>query len=238
MNNIEYKMKIAIVEDDSLLRQEIAHHLGQTGFDVFELHNGKALDDLLRYQAVDALILDLNLPGEDGLVIAKRIRGKLPNIGIVMLTARSALTDRLRGYEFGADIYLSKPIAAEELVATLLSLKKRIKKQELLKKWVLDFSTRSLVSTEFGQRVSLTHYEKTILKCLILANNKTASTNELNEIIRPQDRSESTGKRALESIVSRLRKKIACISKKDAESGIKSVWGIGYQLSIEITIAE
>ena len=141
-------MRIAVVEDDPLLRQEITRYLKKIGFTAFELNNGKGLDDLLSSEVIDALILDLNLPGEDGLSIAKRIRLIYPKMGIIILTARSALIDRLKGYESGADVYLSKPIASEELVATLLSLNNRITNQNKQDTWTLDLPNRQLLGKE------------------------------------------------------------------------------------------
>ena len=229
-------MRIAIVEDDSLLRQELSFFLNKTGFVVFEINNGKALNDLLTEEPIDALILDLNLPGEDGISIAKRLRKTLPKIGIVMLTARTALVDRLIGYENGADIYLPKPVAAEELVATLKSLNKRIKSQEQEDTWTLDLGNRCLLGTQLWQNVALTHNEKMLLLGLIQAKNNTLDTEVISDLLSLEDTNEILSKHALESVISRLRKKISSISSVDNHNSIKSVWGKGYQLCLPIII--
>jgi len=229
------KMRIAVVEDDPLLRQEIALHLKKIGFTAFELNNGKGLDDLLSSEIIDALILDLNLPGEDGLSIAKRIRLIHPKMGIIMLTARSALIDRLKGYESGADVYLSKPIASEELVATLLSLNNRITNQNKQDTYTLDLPNRQLLGKETWQKVSLTDHEKMVLLFLIQAKDQTASSEALCSLLNFKE-DEYARKRSLESMLSRLRKKIASIDILDNEVAIKSIWGVGYQLCLKIAI--
>jgi DNA-binding response OmpR family regulator len=228
------KMRIAVVEDDPLLRQEIVLHLEKIGFTAFELNNGKGLDDLLSSEIIDALILDLNLPGEGGLSIAKRIRLIYPKMGIIMLTARSALIDRLKGYESGADVYLSKPIASEELVATLLSLNNRITNQNKQDTWTLDLPNRQLLGKETWQKVSLTNHERMVLLYLIQAKDQTASSEALCSLLNFKE--EDAKKHSLESMLSRLRKKIASIANLDNEMAIKSIWGEGYQLCLKVAI--
>ena len=227
-------MRIAVVEDDPLLRQEITRYLKKIGFTAFELNNGKGLDDLLSSEVIDALILDLNLPGEDGLSIAKRIRLIYPKMGIIILTARSALIDRLKGYESGADVYLSKPIASEELVATLLSLNNRITNQNKQDTWTLDLPNRQLLGKETWQKVSLTDHEKMVLLFLIQAKDQTASSEALCSLLNFKE--EDAKKHSLESMLSRLRKKIASITNLDNAVAIKSVWGVGYQLCLKLAI--
>lgn len=229
------KMRIAVVEDDPLLRQEITLHLEKIGFTAFELNNGKGLDDLLSSEIIDALILDLNLPGEGGLSIAKRIRLIYPKMGIIMLTARSALIDRLKGYESGADVYLSKPIASEELVATLLSLNNRITNQNKQDTWTLDLPNRQLLGKETWQKVSLTNHERMVLLFLIQAKDQTASSEALCSLLNFKE--EDAKKHSLESMLSRLRKKIASIANLDNEMAIKSIWGEGYQLCLKVAIS-
>jgi len=157
MNQQAGQIRVALVEDDPLLRKEIHFHLKQQGFLVFAVQNGKSLDELLMTEPLDALVLDLSLPGEDGIAIATRIRRSIPGMGIVMLTARTALPDRIRGYEAGADVYLSKPVAPEELTLTLLSLARRVKKVDETPAWTLDLRDRSIYGSEPWQKVFLTN---------------------------------------------------------------------------------
>ena len=118
---------VALVEDDRLLREEIEVHLNAHGFEVHAVNSASALDDLLTQVAVDLYILDLGLPGESGLSLSRRLRSQMPHSGIVIMTARVALYDRIAGYQDGgADIYLTKPVAPDELVLVLRSLARRL----------------------------------------------------------------------------------------------------------------
>ena len=115
-----------------LLRQEIELHLTANDFSVMGVSSAAALDDLTQSEPIDLFIIDLNLPGEGGLSLCKRLRESLPNAGIVIMTARVALHDRLAGYSHGgADFYLTKPISPDELVLVLQNLGKRVKNRSL-----------------------------------------------------------------------------------------------------------
>lgn len=230
-------MRVALVEDDTLLRKEIHFHLKQNGFLVFAVNSGRSLDDLLITEPIDALVLDLSLPGEDGISIARRLRANIPSIGIIMLTARAAIPDRLKGYEAGADIYLSKPVAPEELTAALMSMYRR---SRLLNKtalsWVISLQDRSIVSPRSEEKVFLTNSEKTLLVGLTQASSHMLETEVICEMLSQRPDVDDIGKRALESLVSRLRKKLSVLSEDGAEPALKAIWGVGYQLCIPIEI--
>ena len=228
-------MRVALVEDDALLRKEIHFHLKQNGFLVFAVNSGRSLDDLLITEPIDALVLDLSLPGEDGISIARRLRVSIPSIGIIMLTARAAIPDRLKGYEAGADIYLSKPVAPEELTAALMGMYRR---SRLLNKtalsWVISLQDRSIMSPRSEEKVFLTNSEKTLLVGLTQASSHVLETEVICEMLSQRPDVDDIGKRALESLVSRLRKKLSVLSEDGAEPALKAVWGVGYQLCIPI----
>jgi DNA-binding response OmpR family regulator len=230
-------MRVALVEDDALLRKEIHFHLKQNGFLVFAVNSGRSLDDLLITEPIDAVVLDLSLPGEDGISIARRLRVSIPSIGIIMLTARAAIPDRLKGYEAGADIYLSKPVAPEELTAALMSMYRR---SRLLNKsalsWVISLQDRSIMSPHSEEKVFLTNSEKTLLVGLTQASSHVLETEVICEMLSQRQDVDDIGKRALESLVSRLRKKLSVLSEEGAEPALKAVWGVGYQLCIPIEI--
>jgi DNA-binding response OmpR family regulator len=230
------QIRVALVEDDPLLRKELHFHLKQQGFIVFAVLNGKSLDELLMTEPLDALVLDLSLPGEDGISIANRIRKSIPAMGIVMLTARSALPDRIRGYEAGADVYLSKPVAPEELTSTLRSLARRVKKSSEVAVWTLDLQARSIYGSEPWQKAFLTNSEQTLLLALAQAPSHTLETDMICELLSQRSGTSDMGKRALESLVSRLRKKLESLSGLDAEPALKAVWGIGYQLCVPVLV--
>lgn len=230
-------MRVALVEDDPLLRKEIHYHLKQQGFSVFAVNSGRSLDDLLITEPIDALVLDLSLPGEDGISIARRIRGNIPSIGIIMLTARSAIPDRLKGYEAGADIYLSKPVAPEELTAALMSMYRRsLQTHRAVNSWVIYLQDRSMMSPFSDDKILLTNSEKNLLVGLIQASHHILETEVICEMLSQRIDAEDIGKRALESLVSRLRKKLLTISQPEADPALKAVWGVGYQLCIPIEI--
>jgi DNA-binding response OmpR family regulator len=226
---------VALVEDDRLLREEIASHLLAHGFDVHAVNSATALDDLMARTPVDLYVLDLNLPGEGGLSLCKRLRQTLPNAGIAILTARVSLNDRLAGYEMGgADIYLTKPVAPDELVMVLRSLGRRIKKADLDHDWSLNLRDRTLKSPHAEPKLRLTNREKILLVALIQAKDNTLESGALCDLYTSEDSDELMSKHALEELVARLRKKLRSALPQGAEQPIKSVWGVGYQLCIPV----
>lgn len=226
---------VALVEDDRLLREEIANHLLAHGFEVHAVNSAIALDDLMARTPVDLYVLDLNLPGESGLSLCKRLRQTLPNAGIAILTARVSLNDRLAGYEMGgADIYLTKPVVPDELVMVLRSLGRRIKKTEVSADWSLNLRDRTLKSPHEDGKLRLTNREKMLLVALIQAKDNTLESGALCDLYTSEDSDELMSKHALEELVARLRKKLRSALPQGAEQPIKSVWGVGYQLCIPV----
>ncbi len=229
------KLTVALVEDDRLLREEIESHLIAHGFVVHAANSASALDDILARHAIDLYILDLNLPGESGLSLCKRLRQAMPGAGIVILTARVSLNDRLAGYEMGgADIYLTKPVAPVELVLVLRSLGRRIKKGTVGQEWSLNLRDRTLNSPHASDKLRLTSREKTLLVALMQADNNTLESGVMCDLYGSDETEDLMSKHALEELVARLRKKLKTVMPADAETPIKSVWGVGYQLCIQI----
>ena len=233
---------IALIEDDPILREEIAHFLRSAGFVVHAINNGISLDELLIEYRVDALILDINLPGQSGFDIASRIRQHSPQIGIVILTARTALPDRLRAYEAGADIFLPKPTPPQELLAAIHSIIRRLSVQPVAA-WMLDGQRRLLYSMHQPEPASLTAAETVLLIALSRAPNQTLETDAICLLLSQRGtvlaaEAETITKRALENLVSRLRKKIAAVQQDTSSPSIQSVWGLGYQLALSITIRQ
>ena len=229
--SIADKLTVALVEDDRLLREEIENHLTAHGFVVHAANSASALDDILARQAIDLYILDLNLPGESGLSLSlcKRLRQSMPGAGIVILTARVALNDRLAGYEMGgADIYLTKPVAPVELVLVLRSLGRRIKKVNVGQAWSLNLRDRTLTSPYSTDKLRLTSREKTLLVALMQAENNTLESGVMCDLYGSDETDDLMSKHALEELVARLRKKLKTVMPTTAETPIKSVWGVGY----------
>src|SRR3954464_10027608 len=117
--------KILVVDDDARLRDLLSRYLGEQGFAVSTLPDGTLLDRRLQRDPPHLLVLDLMLPGEDGLAICRRLRGKGETVPIIMLTAKSEDVDRIAGLEIGADDYLPKPFNPRELVARINAVLRR-----------------------------------------------------------------------------------------------------------------
>jgi len=232
-----HSLRVAIVEDDRLLRQEIELHLTSNDFSVVGVSSAAALDDLTQAEPIDLFIIDLNLPGEGGLSLCKRLRAALPNAGIVIMTARVALNDRLAGYSHGgADFYLTKPISPDELVLVLQNLGKRVKKQLSENSWTLSLRDRLLTGPLEGQKLRLTNREKVLLVSLSHAKEQILESGALCDLFSPEDDADTMTKHALEELIARLRKKFKSVQDEDAEPAIKSVWGVGYQLCVPISL--
>lgn len=230
-------LRVAIVEDDRLLRQEIELHLTANDFSVVGVSSASALDDLTQSEPIDLFIIDLNLPGEGGLSLCKRLRESLPNAGIVIMTARVALHDRLAGYSHGgADFYLTKPVSPDELVLVLQNLGKRVKKLVPDNSWSLSLRDRLLTGPQEGQKLRLTNREKVLLVSLSHAKEHTLESGALCDLFSREDDEEGMTKHALEELIARLRKKFKSVQEGDAEPAIKSVWGVGYQLCVPISL--
>jgi DNA-binding response OmpR family regulator len=119
-------LNITVVEDHDFLREVIVDLLTKHGHDVHGHFCAEEVDDDPRFGLTDIYIIDLNLPGEDGLSLARRIRSAHPKIGIVMVTARDKLDDKIKGYESGADFYLAKPVDPQELLAVVNAFSRRL----------------------------------------------------------------------------------------------------------------
>jgi DNA-binding response OmpR family regulator len=136
--------QIILVEDNIALREALEDHLTNTGFDVQGVGDGLELNQALSVAVPHVVVLDLNLPEEDGLSIAKRLRKAFPQIGIVMLTARVRSIDRHEGYESGADVYLTKPVKPIELTNVLQTLCRRLMPSPVANTWLLRMSSLQL----------------------------------------------------------------------------------------------
>lgn len=183
-----WPLVLALVEDDRLLREEIEVHLKAHGFQVHAANSAAGLDDLNARIAFDLYLIDLNLPGENGLSLCRRVRLSRPDAGIVIMTARVALNDRIAGYQQGgADIYLTKPVAPDELVLVLLSLGRRLKQAHTAKEWSLSLRDRTLLGPDQTQKLRLTSKEKAILLALVQAKDNTLESGVLCDLFTDED---------------------------------------------------
>ncbi len=219
-------ISIVVVEDNLSPQDLMVDHLQREGYFVQGVGCAEDLDDLLVGHRVDILVLDLNLPGESGIDIAKRLREAQPSLYIVMLTAKTSEKDKALGYESGADIYLTKPASPIEVTAAISSIERRIAQhRQTALSLSLDVQKMQLIGQQAS--VHLGAFELAILKGLIEAPNQRLDYWRLMELIEkePSDKN----KIALGVQVHRLKKKMV---QAGAEmNAIKSVHKEGYQLA-------
>ncbi|SIT65697.1 DNA-binding response regulator, OmpR family, contains REC and winged-helix (wHTH) domain [Ectothiorhodosinus mongolicus] len=227
---------IAIVEDDRGLREELACFFEDHGYTAHEAISLEGLMEILQLSNPEVVILDLNLPGKSGLEIARELRQRVPSIGIIMLTARNQLNDRIKGYDTGADIYLTKPTDPEELLAAVTSLSRRVQGTNNAA-WNLDIKQHALSDEQEAIVIELTQVETAILKALVLAPNGLMDAGELLGMIEEQFPDRAGTRRSLENIISRLRKKTTEASPDiSRQAPIKAHRNAGYQLTIPLQI--
>ncbi|HMS27404.1 MAG TPA: two-component system response regulator OmpR [Burkholderiaceae bacterium] len=227
--------KLLVVDDDTRIRDLLRRYLAQEGFEVSTAEGGTAMDQILQNEAIDLIVLDLMMPGEDGLSICRRLRNSSNNTPIIMLTAKGEDVDRIVGLEVGADDYLTKPFNPRELLARIQAvLRRRIlpttagapqtATHSVAKfgGFVFDMAARRL--TKNGQDIPLTTGEFAMLKTLVshpripLTREKIAQLSKGREF-EPFDRS-------LDVQISRLRKLIEIDPAKPRH--LQTVWGVGY----------
>lgn len=222
-------LSVVVVEDHTILREALVERLRARGYRAYGAPDAEALADELGDVRADVYVLDLNLPGEDGLTLAARLRRAEPEVGIVMVTSRDAASDRVRGYESGADAYLSKPIVLEELDAVLAAVARRLTPQTP-SAFVLDVT----VATVAGPRgaVDLTESQVALLDALARAPDRMLETWQLMHAL---GRSLDTYRKAtLEVQVARLRERLGATgADRDA---IVAVRGRGYRLTIDLKV--
>lgn len=233
-NSPVHQAKILVVDDDLRLRDLLRRYLGEQGFNVVTAENAQAMNKLWIRERYDLLVLDLMLPGEDGLSICRRLRGAGDNTPIVMLTAKGEDVDRIVGLEMGADDYLPKPFNPRELVARINAVLRRKGPDEIpgapsetpqtcqFGDFILDLGTRTLKKN--GETISLTTGEFSVLKVFARHARQPLSREKLMELAR--GREYEVFDRSLDVQISRLRKLI----EPDPSNPmfIQTVWGLGY----------
>lgn len=226
--------RILIVEDHIALREIMLETLRMQGYDVQGVESAEALSELPANTHFDIALLDLNLPGEDGFSLAARLRNAQPDMGIVILSAYHSLDEKVTGYRQGADIYLAKPIAIEELCAAIDALARRIALKTIQpvqdEPYFLDLKAH-LLRTPSGV-LELRYQEVDILCALALAPERSLESNQLlQKLHKTQD---AYGKAQLEVMISRLRSRLREYFPE--QNPIRAERGRGYRLSIELQI--
>lgn len=232
--------RILVVDDDPGLRELLERYLAEQGFVVAGTEDAAGMDRYLAAHTVDLVILDLMLPGEDGLSIAQRLRAgsKIP---ILMLSARSDDVDRIVGLEVGADDYLPKPFNPRELLARIRAILRRQQatpgeiagtgnhELRVFGPFRVDLTTRTV--TRGDEKIALTSGEFALLQVLLDHPNRVLSRDSLMDMLKGYDRSPFD--RSIDVRIARLRRKIE--SEPTEPTYIRTVWGEGYLFSPEGT---
>ncbi|NEN76121.1 two-component system response regulator OmpR [Pelistega sp. NLN82] len=232
--NAPLPRKLLVIDDDPRLRDLLRRYLTEQGFVVQTAEDGKEMDKAIQKENFDLYVLDVMLPGEDGLSICRRIRGAGNSTPVIMLTAKSEDIDRILGLEMGADDYLTKPFNPRELLARVNAVLRRRQVDELpgapsldteiinFGPYTLNLSTRTL--TKKGELIPITTGEFSVLKVFARNPREPMSRDKLMELAR--GREYEAFDRSLDVQISRLRKLLEPNPAKPMY--IQTVWGMGY----------
>ncbi len=230
---------ILVVDDDREIRSLLGEYLQKQGYRVTAVADGKGLRAAMANSHPDLVILDLMLPGEDGLSLCRELRAK-SELPVIMLTARGDQTDRIVGLEIGADDYVAKPFSPRELLARIKSVLRRARAlPENLKReesglfrfagWTLDAATRNLTSPQ-GVVVALSGTDYRLLRIFVDHPNRVLNRDQLIDLMLSRDAGPYD--RAIDVQVSRLRQRLGEDAKEPAI--IKTVRGQGYVLAAHV----
>lgn len=226
--------KLLIVEDDARTRTLLERYLKEQGFAVLSVSNGRRVDETLAAHPVKLIILDLMLPGEDGLSICRRLRSKGEDVPIIILTAKGDEVDRIVGLEVGADDYVAKPFSPRELVARINAVLRRrttvtahgapsaVSQVVRFGQCELNLSTREL--SRAGTTLVMTTGEFAVLEAFARHPHVPLSRDRLMDLARGKEH--GVYDRSMDVQVSRVRRLIEDDSSKPRY--IQTVWGVGY----------
>ena len=240
---MEPSAHILVVDDHREIRDLLAKYLARQGFRVSTAEGAAKARKILEASAIDLVVLDIMMPGEDGLSLCRHLR-EATDLPVIMLTAMAEDTDRVVGLEMGADDYVVKPFNPRELLARIKAVLRRVNslpprrgKQAnggtvRFDRWSLDVSRRELVGAD-GVARPLSTTEFLLLSALLNHPGMVLSRDQLLDLTR--GRAANVFDRSIDNQVSRLRKKIEANPKEPAL--IKTVWGGGYMLTAEVARA-
>ncbi len=235
---MENKQRVLVVDDEADIREMLTEYLNSHGFEVMAADSGKTMRELLAKQVPDVVLLDVNLPGEDGLTLARHIRERY-DLPIIMVTAADEVVDRVVGLEVGADDYLTKPFDPRELRARIKSVLRRYQRtgsaaetgmddastsqRMAFGRCMLDLGTRQLLDDK-QQEIPLTSMEFDLLKIFAERPNRVLSRDQILNLTRNRDWDPFD--RSIDIRIARLRKKIE--ADPDKPRTLKTVRGAGY----------
>lgn len=227
------KGKILIVDDDERLCRLVSRHLEHSGYDTSRAYNGEDMHHQLQQVPYSLVILDIMLPGEDGVTLARKIRD-YSDIPIIFLSAKADIADKVKGLEIGADDYITKPFEQAELLARIQSVlrrsrpytpRQRTKARARFAGWQLNLVDQTLATPE-GQQVDITSSEYNLLLALVSNPDAAITRDEILNVI--SGREWSPMDRSADMAISKLRKKIESNSRKPVL--IRTIRNKGYQL--------
>jgi two-component system OmpR family response regulator len=237
---------ILIVDDDQGIRELLATYLEKSGMRVSVAANGRGMRDTLDDGVPDLIVLDLMLPGEDGLLLCRELRsGKFRSVPILMLTARSEEADRIVGLEMGADDYLAKPFAVRELLARIRAVLRRARmlppnmqmtetvQMLAFGDWRLDTTARHLLDAD-DTMVALSGAEYRLLRVLLDNPQRVLTREQLLNL--SQGRQADPFDRSIDLMVSRLRQRLRDVAREPRY--IKTLRSEGYVFSAAVTLIE
>ncbi len=227
---------ILVVDDEPDLREMVEEYLKKQGFSVLMAQNGAVMRQLIAEQAIDLVLLDVRMPGEDGLSLARFLREHY-SVGIIMLTAMGEVIDRVVGLEMGADDYISKPFDPRELLARVKSVLRRLDSRPKTDEassdqfstgvrfsdYVLNLESNQLFGSD-GVEIPITSMEFDLLKAFITHPNRVLSRDQLLDLAH--NRNWDPFDRSIDVRITRIRRKIEQDPTKPQI--IKTVWGKGY----------
>lgn len=221
-------MRIAVIEDNKALAQGIAYRLRDRGHAVDLLWDGGQANDFLSQEGADLVVLDLNLPGMDGIEVLRALRRRGDGTPVILLTARSETAERVAGLDAGADDYLTKPFEMDELEARLRAMARRknleFTARDTLGPLVFDRTCRQLLQDE--RPLDIPRKEISTLECLLERRGRIVSKAQL--IAHVYGTGSDAEDSAIEPHVSRLRKRLEPFGLR-----IKTARGLGYMLEID-----
>ncbi|WP_421723201.1 response regulator [Bauldia sp.] len=230
---------ILIVDDSADIREPLARYLVKSGMRVTAADGGNEMRRALKSSAIDLVVLDIMMPGEDGLSLCRMLR-ETTDLPVILLTAMAEDTDRVVGLEIGADDYVTKPFNPRELLARIKAVLRRSRslpphaaepetRRLRFDRWTLDTARRE-ISTDDGIAVALSTTEFRLLSTFVRRPHMVLSREQLLDLT--SGRSLEPFERSIDNQVSRLRKKIEADPK--SPTIIKTVWGGGYVLACDV----
>jgi DNA-binding response OmpR family regulator len=220
-------MRILVVEDEKKIALFVQKGLKELGFVVDVLHQGDEAMDVILTHHFDAIVLDVMLPGQDGLYILRTLREKSNFVPVLLLTARGGIAEKVEGLDLGADDYLAKPFSIEELAARLRALARRGSGEQFARyrvsNLVLDPASRTIRRGE--RQIELTSREFSLLECLMRSPNRVFTRTQLCQQVWEYEFSPESN--LVDVYVQRLRRKI---DDGETEKLIQTVRGAGYRI--------